>query len=700
MDIINNLLPTLEHVGVFGYWIVFFVALLESLAFVGSFVPGATIVVFAGVLSAKGYLDIGDLIWFAAVGAILGDSISYWLGTKGTKFFRNENKFLKLAHLERGEAFFARHGPKSIFFGRFVGPIRSIVPFIAGLSKMKQRTFLLWNISGGVLWAVAHVSLGYFFGEILHSAEAWISRAGLVIVVGLLVALLMWIIIKKSRPVVEFLSQMLSSLKKIVFAHPYSIQFVKKYPQFSVFLSARFARNRFTGMTLTLLSVAFFYVLVLFLGIVQDVVVSDVVVVLDMRIANLLFAFRDDGLTQVFLWITLLGKWQVVLFFTFVASILLWIWNKRMYVIPFWVALLGSEAVNFFGKLAVHRPRPEVAAYVEKSFSFPSGHATIAVAFYGFLAYALWQHDATNWKRRANILFATILVILAIGFSRLYLGVHFLSDVWGGYLLGALWLIIAISVSKWLVATEKNWGNATISPRSRKIISWVLVAGAFLFYVVMATWYHPASQVFLKEKPQVVGKNIVSAFLEYGLPYQTETLVGNSREPINVIVVTDSEQGLVDAVTKAGWSRADDLTIGSAGGFLRAAFLGKEYLEAPLAPSFWNNETHTIGFEKAASAGAVGQRHHVRFWRTNLTTKEGGLIYVGTVGFDKNIRQMLTYQIDMAMDEERELLFADLRKAGVVASSHQEQGGAGSRPAVAEGEEFFGDGSIDVIFLR
>ena len=189
MDIINNLLPTLEHVGAFGYWVVFFVALFESLAFIGTFVPGATIVVFAGVLSAKGYLDVGDLIWFTAVGAILGDSISYWLGTKGTKFFRNENKFLKLAHLERGEAFFAHHGPKSIFFGRFVGPIRSIVPFIAGLSKMKQGKFLLWNISGGALWATLHVALGYFFGEILHSAEAWISRAGFVMVVGAMVAL-------------------------------------------------------------------------------------------------------------------------------------------------------------------------------------------------------------------------------------------------------------------------------------------------------------------------------------------------------------------------------------------------------------------------------------------------------------------------------------------------------------------------------
>ena len=93
-NFIASILPTIQSLGVFGYWIVLIFALLESLAFVGITVPGATIVVFAGILSAQGYLDLGDLILFATIGAILGDTISYYLGSRGKYLFRPESRFL------------------------------------------------------------------------------------------------------------------------------------------------------------------------------------------------------------------------------------------------------------------------------------------------------------------------------------------------------------------------------------------------------------------------------------------------------------------------------------------------------------------------------------------------------------------------------------------------------------------------------
>ena len=140
-------LPAIEHLGALGYWLVLLISLLESLAFIGVIIPGSALVVAAGFMAAHGYFDIGDLIWFAAIGAILGDGISYYLGTKGTKFFRNENKILKLSHLDRGKHFFKKHGNKSVFLGRFIGSVRPIIPFIAGLSKMDKKAFFFWNIA-------------------------------------------------------------------------------------------------------------------------------------------------------------------------------------------------------------------------------------------------------------------------------------------------------------------------------------------------------------------------------------------------------------------------------------------------------------------------------------------------------------------------------------------------------------------------
>ena len=85
--------------------------------------------------------------------------------------------------------------------------------------------------------------------------------------------------------------------------------------------------------------------------------------------------------------------------------------------------------------------------YLEKSFSFPSGHATIAVAFYGFIIYFLIK-NVKSWNRKINIFFTGFILIILIGFSRLYLGVHFVSDVWAGYLIGAIWLIIGIGFTE------------------------------------------------------------------------------------------------------------------------------------------------------------------------------------------------------------------------------------------------------------
>ncbi len=213
MELLNFLLPKFQDLGLFGYWVILLIALLESLAFVGAIIPGAIAIILAGFLSAQGYLDLGDLIWFAAIGAILGDGLSYYLGTKGKRFFRVENKLLKLSHLEKGEQFFKKHGNKSIFLGRFIGPIRSIIPFVAGLSQMNRWSFLFWNITSAFLWAAANLSFGYFFGGTIKNVEIWHSRIGILLFSLALLPVIIWILAKKSPAIKQFLKSMLTSKK-------------------------------------------------------------------------------------------------------------------------------------------------------------------------------------------------------------------------------------------------------------------------------------------------------------------------------------------------------------------------------------------------------------------------------------------------------------------------------------------------------
>lgn len=701
-DIINSFLPTLEHLGALGYGVVFLVAFLESIALVGSIIPGSSVVIFAGVLAAKGYFGFFDLIWFVALGAILGDSISYYLGTKGTKFFRNQNRFLRLSHLERGKIFFARHGPKSLFLGRFIAPVRAIVPFIAGLSFMNQRLFLFWNVLGGFAWAIVNISLGYFFGGVLNSVESEVSRAGLLVILVVVGVLLIWILVKKSGPLLVFIKETFSFWEQKISTHPRSVAFAKRHPYLVGLVKQRFIKTQFTGLPLTSLSLLFVYVLVLFLGIIQEVVVSDSIVSMDLRFANLLFVFRDADLVQFFLWITVLGKWQVVLYFGIISSILLWLWRKQLYIIPLWVVVFGSQAVNFFGKITIHRPRPDVAFYAEKSFSFPSGHATIALAFYGFLAYILWQHYRESWKKRTNILFFAAVIIFGIGFSRLYLGVHFFSDVWGGYLLGLLWLLIGISVSEWLIATEKAEPKPFLmSPLKLRVISGILIVSMAAVYIAVASQYKPIHKIVSSEKTEVISGDVFKAFSHHELPYTTETLLGNVQGPINTIVVADDAQHLVSAMTKAGWFHADVFTAISATAFLEAAFTNTQYPTAPLSSLFWNNKTYDLGFQKPTESNTVRQRHYVRFWKTNLQTSTGKSVYVASAGFDKNTLDRFSYKRDVAVDSQREYLLAELRKAGVILSSRQEQMTPAMLSALSLAErEFPTDGKLYVVFLN
>ena len=216
MEFLNSFLPTIQHLGMLGYWVVGLVSLLESLAFVGVLIPGAILVAVAGSLSAQGYLDLDDLIWFAAIGAILGDNLSYYLGTRGIKLFRAENKLLKLSHLEKGEQFFKKYGNKSVFLGRFIGPMRAIVPFIAGLSKMNKWSFLLWNVTSAFLWATLYLFLGYFFGGAIKMIEIWSSRVGIFLFSSFLLLAVVWFITRKRGQFFHFIKFILLSTKKAV----------------------------------------------------------------------------------------------------------------------------------------------------------------------------------------------------------------------------------------------------------------------------------------------------------------------------------------------------------------------------------------------------------------------------------------------------------------------------------------------------
>ncbi len=167
---------------------------------------------------------------------------------------------------------------------------------------------------------------------------------------------------------------------------------------------------------------------------------------LDQQIAALFLAHRSEAGIKAFSIITSFGSWQFLLPAILAIALVLFIARKREFIIPFIATVAGAEIITFFGKILSHRDRPLSAVFHATDFSFPSGHATIAVALYGYLAFILIRICGDRYKWPISIL--ACLVALLIGFSRLYLGVHYLSDVLAGFLIGLTALVVGIRYVK------------------------------------------------------------------------------------------------------------------------------------------------------------------------------------------------------------------------------------------------------------
>ena len=198
---LQYILDLVARLGHWSYVVIFLVAALECAAFVGLLVPGESLMLATGFFAQQGLLDLDAVIVVGTLGAIVGDNIGYQLGCRlGREWLlRHGARFgLKPERLDKAEAFFARHGAKAVFFGRFVGFARALVPFVAGASRMRYRQFIVYNAIGAVLWTLGCVLLGYFLGASWQVAEQWISRTGLIIG-GLLAVAIIGIWIRRRR---------------------------------------------------------------------------------------------------------------------------------------------------------------------------------------------------------------------------------------------------------------------------------------------------------------------------------------------------------------------------------------------------------------------------------------------------------------------------------------------------------------------
>lgn len=442
---LQYLIDLVERLGQWGYLILFLGAMLESAAFLGLVIPGESLVLVAGFLAAQGSLDLDLLIVVVAVGAALGDSLGYEMGRRmgrpalalyGNRFGLNE------ARVQSADDFFVRHGSKAVFLGRFVGFARALVPFLAGSSRMPYRAFLPYNMLGALLWAAAVALLGYFLGASWQTAERWIGRAS-AIVGGLLIfaLLIAWLWRWAARH-----EDVIRSAWTRFLQRPSVTATRQRFASEISFVQNRFEPTSYLGLQLTAGALMLVGASWLFGGIAEDVVSGDPLTLIDVQVSQWFHTHSTPLITQAMLIVTHShGPLAISLALVLIAAYLTW---KRNW---YWLLCIGLTVpsgmlLNVVMKYAFGRARPSFddPLLVLTTYSFPSGHVAGATLFYGVVA-AMVISSTSAWRWRVATVFVALMMVAMVALTRVYLGVHYLSDVLAAFAEGVAWLTLCLT---------------------------------------------------------------------------------------------------------------------------------------------------------------------------------------------------------------------------------------------------------------
>ena len=424
--------PYLDYFAAHPDWavaIVFLIALGEALLIIGLFVPSTAVLVGAGILVGTGNLPFWPVFIATTVGAVAGDQLSYWAGRLFGQRLKTLWPLSRYPQLvARGEDFIRRHGGKSIAIGRFVPGVKAVVPGIVGMFGMSQFYFASINIGSGTVWAAAHVLPGILIGQGLAFAG---ELSGHLVMVLFMLLVLLAVAGYAIRVTVAGLSPYFAHLLGRIALWAGG----RKSPAMR-----RFARAVAPDNPRSLLVVLF--VAIVLSGVIALAAMAiraasnDAVSNADVSLFNLMKEMRNAPADELMITLTMLGDGLVITVLS--VTMLGWlIWHKAYRAaIAAALAILAGKIFVPILKYAIQRPRPIELYSGSELFSFPSGHATMAALVFGILA-VLVSHSMGRWAR--SLVYAICgIVVVSIAYSRVYLGVHWLSDVLGGLLFGAV----------------------------------------------------------------------------------------------------------------------------------------------------------------------------------------------------------------------------------------------------------------------
>ena len=579
--------------------IVFLTAFLESVAIIGTAVPAGIVMFTAGTLIGTDTLDLWVTLLIAALGAVAGDSLSYELGHTYSDQIKSWRIFKRhAATFSRGEQFVQRHGGKSILFARFLAPVRAVVPLVAGIAGMQRTKFYLVNIISALAWSPAHILPGVIFGASIRVAEAVSARLALVL---LLVATLLWCVVWVVRTGTRF------GLPKIKRWRDQAVQWLsQRHTKLARLLHFFLDPQRPESQIILVSALLVLGSGWLFFGVLEDIVTGDPLIQADIAIFHFLQALRISEVDRLMLGITEMGDVGIL---TPVALLVLgWLLARHCWhTAAYWLAAAGfSQLLVQLLKFTLGRHRP-IGLYTDSAiaqFSFPSGHATSSMVIYGFLAFLL-SRQQTQQVRIAILATAAVCIAL-IGFSRLYLGAHWFSDVLGGFSLGLAWVaLLALAYTHFQV-------KEALQPAR---LSALVAAALLLFGPLYIARHFPTDLIRYTSATtaQVISLTQWTSTAWQQLPLQ-RTEIGGDMEEALPLQWADSASGITRRLARAGWQAAPDWSMQAALLWLTSDAVVKDL---PVLPKFNRGNRSELAFIYSDPKQALA-RTVLRLWRSDF----------------------------------------------------------------------------------
>jgi undecaprenyl-diphosphatase len=393
-----------------SYVVILLAALFEATPLFGLFIPGMIVVIIGGFMVKLGILNIWVTIVVAAAGAISGDLAGYFLGKEyGVSFLEKYGKYFlfRRKQFEQTKAIMNHHTGKALIIGRFNSLTRSFAPFVAGSMNTSFSKFLLFNIVGGVVWSVAFVLTGFVFGQSYEAVARYVGK---------------------------FLTVAIVAGIGIVYLY----RFIDKRKHI-------FRKYHLYVLSLNVLS------LYVFSKMVEDVIDMESIAKLDVWLNQKIILLWSSPLNEIMIFITNIASPLNLFLFSVLLFILLIVKKKWYHLLLLVFGMAGGAIFELLVKFLMQRERPVNALIDASGYSFPSTHAAMAVIFFSIVLYA-FKDDIRNKIVRVLFVSGMTTTVILVGLSRVYLNVHWLSDVIAGFALGIFWLTLLVLVFRFTIS--------------------------------------------------------------------------------------------------------------------------------------------------------------------------------------------------------------------------------------------------------